>query len=336
MGQESLRAQRTAQHHLAHFAELLPASRHLLCILRIIAGPGADLLCVAVEQNRIGQTIRDMRPGIGAAHRRAALVGFGIDRREGGRTRHRSKRRRQVGRGPEKLVIVDAISRRDPRHGIALTNIILDRRIQKNVGHRAAWRDGVQEQVEAVSAGAELDLGIWIERVVVDRLDHGPLDHVGGAGDENEEDGNAADRLIGVAHPIVDMDRAGRGDEPDEQPDTDQDLETEGDQAHASAAHAREDRAEPDPDRRDDHHQRLVARVAEDHRHHAKGVDRLGEAVIGVEARIDRQCGRGEEQGWKGGKKPCKRTHGVRSYWLRAAAPAASRASRSRSRRSPA
>jgi hypothetical protein len=44
------------------------------------------------------------------------------------------------------------------------------------------------------------------------------LDHVGRASDQHEQVGDAADRLIGVANPVVDMDRAGRGDETDEQP----------------------------------------------------------------------------------------------------------------------
>src|SRR3546814_2249410 len=59
------------------------------------------------------------------------------------------------------------------------------------------------------------------------------LDHVGCAGDQNEKVGNAAHWLVRIAHPVIDVNRSSCGNQPDEQPHADQDLEPEGDQAHA-------------------------------------------------------------------------------------------------------
>src|SRR3546814_5045650 len=86
------------------------------------------------------------------------------------------------------------------------------------------------------------------------------------------------------------------------------------DLAHAGPAHAGDDGAKTDADRRYDHHQCLVARIAEDHRDEAEGVDRLGEPVIGVEARIDRERGRSEKEGGEGGNRPREPAHVIRSY----------------------
>lgn len=48
-----------------------------------------------------------------------------------------------------------------------------------------------------------------------------------------------------------------------------------------------ERRAQADADRRDNQHQRLVGRIGKDHRYQAERIDRLGEAVIDVEAGLD-------------------------------------------------
>ena len=202
---------------------------------------------------------------------------------------------------------------------------------KEGVGHRATRRDGIEEQVERVPPGAELDLGIRIERVVVDRLDQGALHQVGRAGDQHEQIGDAADRLIGVAHLVIDVDRPGGRDHTDEQADADQHLKAEGDKPHTLATNGGQRRSHRNPDRRDHHDQRLVTRVGKDHRDETECIYRLGEAVIGVEARIDGKGRRGGEQCGdrdNGAKDP---THHWSTYWLRfAAAPAASRASRSR------
>src|SRR3546814_19174646 len=47
-----------------------------------------------------------------------------------------------------------------------------------------------------------------------------------------------------------------------------------------------------DADGRDHDHERLVARISEDHCDEAKGIDRLGKPVIGIEAGVDRESGR--------------------------------------------
>ena len=182
-------------------------------------------------------------------------------------------------------------------------------------------------------AGAELELGIGIERIVVDRLGDRAFHHVGDAGHEHDQVRHVADRLIGIADTVVDMDRSRRRDEADEEADADERLEAEGDDAHAVAAHAREERAERDAGDGDDHHQRLVARVGENHRDKAERVDRLVEPVIGVEARLERQRGSGNEREGGGERGREGRAHGGQRL---AAAPAASRASRSRWRTRPA
>ncbi|MCW2338211.1 hypothetical protein M2337_002444 [Sphingobium sp. B2D3A] len=102
-----------------------------------------------------------------------------------------------------------------------MADIILDRCVKESVGHRATGRDRIQEKIEAVAASAELDLGVRIERIVIDRLDQRPLDHVRGAGHQDEQVRHTADRLIGISDPIIDMDRTGGCDQADEQADTD-------------------------------------------------------------------------------------------------------------------
>src|SRR3546814_1799650 len=72
----------------------------------------------------------------------------------------------------------------------------------------------------------------------------------------------------------------------------DQHLETEGDETHPLSANARQQRAERDADGRDHDHERLVARISEDHCDEAKGIDRLGKPVICIEAGVDRESGR--------------------------------------------
>ena len=110
-----------------------------------------------------------------------------------------------------------------------MPHIILDGRVEKSVGHWAARADSVQEQIEAVPAGAKLDFGMRVDHIIVDRLHHRPLDHIGRARDEHDQFADAADGLIGIADPIVDMNRAGRGDQANEQAYAHQDLEAEGD-----------------------------------------------------------------------------------------------------------
>src|SRR3546814_10182723 len=103
-----------------------------------------------------------MRPGLGTAHRRSALVGRGKDGAEGCRARHRGESRWKIVAGAEELIVVDAIGGRDARDGIALPDIILDRCIEEAVSHRPSRDNSVKEQVEAVAGGADIDLGIGI------------------------------------------------------------------------------------------------------------------------------------------------------------------------------
>ena len=134
-----------------------------------------------------------------------------------------------------------------------------------------------------MAARAELQLGMGIERIVVDRLGQRPFHHVGDACHQHDEVGDIAHRLIGIADAVIDMDRAGSCDQADEHADPDQHLESEGDKPHARAAHHGEDCAQRHADHCHDQHQRLVARIGKDHRDEAKGVDRLCKAVIAVE-----------------------------------------------------
>src|SRR3546814_10701092 len=106
-----------------------------------------------------------MRPGLGTAHRRSALVGRGKDGAEGCRARHRGESRWKIVAGAEELIVVDAIGGRDARDGIALPDILLDRCIEEAVSHRPSRANSVQEKVEAVAAGAELELGIGIDGI---------------------------------------------------------------------------------------------------------------------------------------------------------------------------
>src|SRR3546814_4619791 len=85
-----------------------------------------------------------------------------------------------------------------------------------------------------------------------------------------------------------DLDGPSGGDHADEQADPDQHLETEGDETHPLSANARQQRAERDADGRDHDHERLVARIRDDHCDEAKGIDRPGKPVIGIEAEIGR------------------------------------------------
>src|SRR3546814_1866297 len=84
-----------------------PAALKLGGVRDIIAGTLADLTAVIVEQRRIRKPARDMRPGLGTAHRRSALVGRGKDGAEGCRARHRGESRWQIVAGAEELIVVD-------------------------------------------------------------------------------------------------------------------------------------------------------------------------------------------------------------------------------------
>src|SRR3546814_388264 len=117
-------------------AKIGPAALKLGGVRDIIAGTLADLTAVIVEQRRIRKPARDMRPGLGTAHRRSALVGRGKDGAEGCRARHRGESRWKIVAGAEELIVVDAIGGRDARDGIALPDIILDRCIEEDVSHR--------------------------------------------------------------------------------------------------------------------------------------------------------------------------------------------------------
>ncbi len=233
-----------------------------------------------------------------AADRGAALVGGGVDGREGGGPRHSGESRWKVGRGAEQLVVVDAIGGRNARDRIALTHIILDRRVKEGVGHRAARGDCVEEEIERVPARAKLDLAVGIERVVVDRLHQRTFDEIGGAGNQHKQVGNAPDRLIGITHLVIDMDRSGGRDHPGEKPDPDQHLEAERDHPHALAPYAGKNRAQSDARGRNHHDKRFIARIGENQCDQPECIHRLGKAVIGVEAGVDRPCrGRGPQHG---------------------------------------
>ena len=104
-------------------------------------------------------------------------------------------------------------------------------------------------------------------------------------------------------------DGAGGGDEADEQADPDQHLEAEGDKAHAGAADHGEHGTQREAHHRDDQHQRLIAGIGEDHRDEAEGIDRLGKAVIGVEARLQRQGGGGNRDRRQAGEGAGKALH---------------------------
>src|SRR3546814_2117994 len=66
---------------------------------------------------------------------------------------------------------------------------------------RPSRANSVQEQVEAVAAGAELELGIGIDGIVVNRLSDRALHHVGDARDQHDQVRDVANGLIGVADP---------------------------------------------------------------------------------------------------------------------------------------
>jgi hypothetical protein len=141
-----------------------------------------------------------------------------------------------------------------------------------------------------VAACAKLQLGVGIGGVVVDHLGERPLHEIGGAGDQHDEIGHPADRLVGVADLVIDIDGAGGGDQPDEEADAEEHLETEADDPHTLAPNTCQHSPQRYADHRADHHQCLVARVGEDQRDEAERIDRLGKAVVGVEAGIDRPC----------------------------------------------
>src|SRR3546814_8771055 len=101
------------------------------------------------------------------------------DGAEGCRARHRGESRWKIVAGAAELIVVDAIGGRDARDGIALPDIILDRCIEEAVSHRPSRANSVQEQVEAVAAGAELELGIGFDGIVVNRLSDRALHRVG-------------------------------------------------------------------------------------------------------------------------------------------------------------
>src|SRR3546814_9981441 len=89
---------------------------------------------------------------------------------------------------------------------------------------RPSRANSVQEQVEAVAAGAELELGIGIDGIVVNRLSDRALNHVGDARDQHDQVRDVANGLIGVADPVVDMDGARGRDHADEETDADERL----------------------------------------------------------------------------------------------------------------
>src|SRR3546814_15874846 len=91
------------------------------------------------------------------------------DGAEGCRARHRGESRWKIVAGAEELIVVDAIGGRDARDGIALPDIILDRCIEEAVSHRPSRANKLQEPVEAVAAGAELELGLGIEGIFCNR-----------------------------------------------------------------------------------------------------------------------------------------------------------------------
>src|SRR3546814_1134891 len=96
--------------------------------------------------------------------------------------------------------------------------------------------------------------------------------------------------------------------------------------------------AESDTDHRDDQHKRLIARIAEDHRHQTKGVHGFGEAVIGMEAGVDRPgrcCDKGRSD-YEQRTEQMPHDDAPAQRLRLAAAPAVSRASRSPWRTTPA
>src|SRR3546814_19256938 len=97
-----------------------------------------------------------MRPGLGTAHRRSALVGRGKDGAEGCRARHRGESRWKIVAGAEELIVVEAIGGGDARDGIALPDIILERCIEEAVSHRPSPANSDLEQVLPGAAGAKL------------------------------------------------------------------------------------------------------------------------------------------------------------------------------------
>src|SRR3546814_13497610 len=73
IGHERLERERSAHHHVAHFAQLAPAAIELVGLGHIEAGPCADLPAVVVEQRGVRKGCRDMLPCLVAADRKSVV-----------------------------------------------------------------------------------------------------------------------------------------------------------------------------------------------------------------------------------------------------------------------
>ena len=95
-----------------------------------------------------------------------------------------------------------------------------------------------------MTAGAKFQLGIGIKTIVIDGFCKRPFHQIGDACDQDDQVGHVADCLIGIAHPVIDMDGTGRGDQTDKKANTHQHLEAEPDKAHALATNGSQHHAQ--------------------------------------------------------------------------------------------